>query len=471
MPKKNKPIKSVPVSFSGIADRGKAVGRTLKGEVVFATGPVPGDTAEVKLIKKRKGVWVGVVDKYLEKSQHRVEPFCSHFEDCGGCKWQHLDYQKQLEEKETVVRDAFRRIAKVEPVEFLPIAGGDQTSYYRNKLEFSFSNKRWLTNREIMENEGSPDEDVLGFHAPGSFARIVPIEQCHLQPDPSNAIRNFVRDYTLQNNYSYWDAKANTGLMRNMVIRTSSTGETMLAIVFSNYERTKVTALLDAVLAGFPGITSLFYVINQKLNDSLADQEFILYHGKDHIVEEMGPVRFKISPKSFFQTNTAQSRKLYDIALDFADFKGNELVYDLYTGIGSIALYLARKVRRVIGIEIIEEAIQDARENARINQIENARFHTGDVKDVLTPEFERPDVVMIDPPRAGMHRELVETLLKLAPRKLVYISCNPATQARDVALLAHDFDLLKVQPVDMFPHTHHIESVALLHRKNSGLVH
>jgi 23S rRNA (uracil1939-C5)-methyltransferase len=464
MPNKRKII-IAKVTFSGIADRGKAVGRTPEGEVVFALGPVPGDVANVKLIKKRKGVWEGLVEEYLEMSPDRVEPFCIHFEDCGGCKWQHLDYRTQLEEKERVVRDAFRRIAKVDPGEFLPIAGGDDTRYYRNKLEYSFSNKRWLTKKEVIEKTGSPDENVLGFHAPGSFAKIVPVEHCHLQPDPSNGIRNFIRDFTRTNNYSYWDAKENIGLMRNMVIRTSSTGEVMLSVVFSEDQVEKRNALLDAVQKAFPQITSLFYVINQKKNDSLTDQTFVLYKGKDHIIEKMGDVSFKISPKSFFQTNTAQSKKLYDIAIDFAQFQGNELVYDLYTGIGSIALYLAKEVKKVIGIEIIEEAIQDARENANWNNITNAEFYVGDVKDILTPEFDQPDVIMIDPPRAGMHKDLVATILKLAPEKLVYISCNPATQARDVALLANKYDLLKVQPVDMFPHTHHIESVAILHLK------
>jgi 23S rRNA (uracil1939-C5)-methyltransferase len=459
-------IITAKTTFSGIADRGKAIGRTEDGKVVFVTGPVPGDIANVKLIKKKKGVWQGIVDEYIEKSRDRVAPKCSHFDDCGGCKWQHLDYQKQLSEKETVVRDAYDRIAKVKPREFLPIAGGDEQYYYRNKLEFSFSNKRWLTKDELNRDDISPDEDVLGFHAPGSYAKIVAIDHCHLQPDPSNAIRNFIRDFTQKEGYPYWDAKQNKGFMRNMVIRTSSTGEVMLSLVFSRNEEEKRTALMDALAQEFPQISSLFYVINEKMNDSLSDQDFILYKGKDHIVEFMGDIQFMISPKSFFQTNTKQSQKLYDIAVDFADFKGDELVYDLYTGIGSIALYLANKVKKVIGIEIIEEAIIDAKKNAELNKLDNAEFHTGDVKDVLTPEFERPDVVMIDPPRAGMHKDLVETIIQLAPAKLVYISCNPATQARDVALLSENFELIKVQAVDMFPHTHHIESVALLQLKS-----
>lgn len=453
------------VSFTGIADRGKAIGRTEEGQVVFVPGPVPGDVAEIKLLKKRKGVWQGVVEQYTTISSSRVEPICSHFENCGGCKWQHLDYQKQIAEKERVVLDAFDRIAKVKPEEFIAIAGGEHTYYYRNKLEFSFSNKRWLTNEEIVSDNSFGDENVLGFHAPGSFAKIVPIEKCYLQADPSNDIRNFIRDFTLKNGYPYWDAMHNSGLMRNMVIRTSSTGEVMLSIVFSKNEEDKRLALLDAVAEAFPQITSLFYVINEKMNDSLSDQEFILYKGKDHIIELIGDIQFMISPKSFFQTNTDQSKKLYDIALDFAQFKGNELVYDLYTGIGSIALYMAKKVKKVVGIEIIEDAILDARKNADLNKIDNAEFHVGDVKDVLTPAFDRPDVVMIDPPRAGMHKELVETIIQLAPPKLVYISCNPATQARDIGLLSEYFDVIKVQPVDMFPHTHHIESVALLHVK------
>jgi 23S rRNA (uracil1939-C5)-methyltransferase len=465
MPRKKRKIVTDRVKFTGIADRGKAVGRTDDGQVVFVSGPVPGDIAEVKLLKKRKGVWQGVVYKYIEKSNSRTEPFCSHFEHCGGCKWQQLDYQKQLEEKEIVVRDAFKRIAKVMPSEFLPIAGGEETQYYRNKLEYSFSNKRWLTNEEVQNGMATAEEDVLGFHAPGSFAKIVPIEHCYLQPDPSNAIRNFIRDFTKENNYSFWDARQNTGLMRNLVIRTSSLGETMVSVVFSKNGQKRIRALLEAVQNEFPQISSLFYVVNEKMNDSLADQSFIHFAGKDHIIEKLGDTKFKISPKSFFQTNTQQSKKLYDIALDFADLKGDELVYDLYTGIGSIALYLAGRVKKVIGIEIIEEAITDARENARINDFANAEFYVGDVKDVLTQDFERPDVVMIDPPRAGMHKELIETIIRLAPEKLVYISCNPATQARDVAWLSDHFDFIKLQAVDMFPHTHHIESVGLLHLK------
>jgi len=462
MSRKNKTKIALNVRFTGIADRGKAVGRTEENEVVFAQGPVPGDIADVLLIKKRKGVYQGIVKNYLSYGDDRVKPFCEHFEMCGGCKWQHLLYSTQLSEKETIVRDAFQRIAKVEPKEFLPIVGGKFTKYYRNKLEFSFSNKRWLSDDEVRSDEDFGEVKALGFHAPGSFDKIVPIDHCYLQAEPSNEIRNFIRDFTIEHNYTFWDARKHTGLMRNMIIRTSSIGETMLTVVFSKFEEDLIKGLMDAILAKFPDINSLMYVVNEKMNDTLFDQEFILYHGKKEISEKMGDIEYRLSPKSFFQTNTNQSKILYDIALDFADFKGHELVYDLYTGIGSIALYLAHKVKKVIGIELIDEAIQDAIKNAKINQIDNAEFYTGDVKDTLTSDFEKPDVVIIDPPRAGIHKEVVGTIMELTPEKLVYVSCNPATQARDIALFHAKYDLIKLQPVDMFPHTHHIESVALL---------
>ena len=466
--RRNKQTKiATKVLFTGIADRGLAVGRTAENQVVFVKGPVPGDVADVTLLKKRKGVFQGTIDRYVQYSPHRTDPFCAHFEDCGGCKWQHLSYEQQLKEKEIVVKDAYKRIAGMEAQQFIPILGAGQTTYYRNKLEFSFSNKKWLSAGELDGQNAANAQDVLGFHAPGSFEKIVPIDHCYLQPEPSNQIRNFIRDFTLEHDYGFWDAKKHTGLMRNMIVRTSSIGEIMLTIIFSRDDRDKITGLLDAVYQEFPDIDSLMYVVNQKMNDSLYDQEFILYKGKDHILEKLGEIQFIISPKSFFQTNTRQSEKLYDIALSFADFQGHELVYDLYTGIGSIALYLAKKVRKVTGIELVQEAIVDARKNALLNKIENAIFMAGDVKDLLTKESKKADVVMIDPPRAGMHKDLVDTLLKMQPEKLVYISCNPATQARDVALLNEKYQLIKVQPVDMFPHTHHIESVALLHLKNA----
>jgi len=459
------PQKSALVTFTGIADKGMAVGRTQENEVVFAKGPVPGDVAEVLLLKKRKGVQQGTIKEYIKRSPHRTEPICKHFDECGGCKWQHLSYEEQLRQKEIVVRDAFLRIARMEPESFLPILGSAETSYYRNKLEFSFSNQRWLTAADLDRPSDQTDQRALGFHAPGSFAKIVPVDHCHLQADPSNEIRNFVRDFTLARGYSYWDAKNNTGLMRNMIIRIASTGQMMLIVVFSKPDRTRIDELMEALFLQFPFIDSLFYVVNQKFNDSLVDQHFIHYRGKDHIIEKMGDLTFLISPKSFFQTNTRQSYKLYEVALEFAGLRGDETVYDLYTGIGSIGLFMAGKAKKVIGIELVEAAIADARINVRLNNIDSVEFIAGDVKDILSRQSERADLVMIDPPRAGMHPDLIATLLHLLPEKIIYVSCNPATQARDAAFLGEHYDLIRVRPVDMFPHTHHIESVALLQLK------
>jgi len=450
------------IKIIDIADRGKAVGKTPEGAVIFVQGPVPCDVVDILLLKKRKGVFQGIVKNYKKLSPYRTKPVCNHFENCGGCKWQHLSYEKQLEYKDKQVREAFNRIAKVEIDEIFPIRGGEKTEYYRNKLEFSFSNKRWLTNEEINSDTVFGETNVLGFHAPGSFDKIIPIEHCHLQDSPSNEIRNFIRDYTLENGYTYWDARANKGFMRNMIIRTSSLGQTMMIVSFSKNDQKKITALLDTVYDKFPEITSLNYVINSKMNDSIWDLDIINYKGETTIKEKLGDVEFIISPKSFFQTNTNQSKVLYDIAVDFADLQGNENVLDLYTGIGSIALYIAKKVKKVFGIEVVKEAIQDAKLNAELNNISNATFKTGDVKDVLNDDFEKPDIVFIDPPRAGMHKDVVETLLKLEPEKIVYISCNPSTQARDVALLSEKYKAVKSQAVDMFPHTHHIENVMLL---------
>jgi len=448
------------VQFTGIADKGLAVGRTDDGRVVFCKGPVPGDQAEILLIKKQKGVFQGHVKHYFELSPDRITPFCTHFESCGGCKWQHLSYARQLTEKEIQVHDAFRRIARIEPKAFLPVKACALTTEYRNKLEFSFSSKRWWTTKELEAMQTPDVQDALGFHAPGSFDKIVQIDHCHLQAEPSNSIRNFVRKYTRDKDFTYWDAKTHTGLMRNMVVRTTTTGETMVVIVFFQNNTDQINPLMSAVKSAFPEITSLFYVINSKHNDSLSDQEFILYDGKPEITEKLGSLNFLISPKSFFQTNTLQTKVLYDIAVDFAELEGHESVFDLYTGLGSIALYISAKAKYVTGIELIEEAIEDARKNARINNIENVEFIAGDVKDELQKLSSKPDVIFVDPPRSGLHPEVVESILNLAPKKIIYISCNPSTQARDAALFSTKYYLDKVQPVDMFPHTHHIECVA-----------
>lgn len=461
--KKKKIVESVKII--DIADRGKSVGKTEDGKVIFVNGPVPGDIVDILLLRKRKGIFQGVVDNYKSYSEDRISPICNHFENCGGCKWQHLSYKKQLEFKDKQVKEALRRIAKVEIGEIKPIVGGDKTEYYRNKLEFSFSNKRWLTDKEIKSDENFGETSVLGFHAPGSFDKIIDIEHCYLQDSPSNEIRNFVRDFTIKNEYKYWDARTHIGFMRNMIVRTSSLGQTMVLVSFSKNDVDKINALLDSLINEFPEITSLNYVINGKVNDTIWDLEVVNYLGEKDIREKLGDIEFIISPKSFFQTNTFQSKVLYDIAVDFAEMKGDENVLDLYTGIGSIALYIAKKVKKVLGIEVVKEAIVDANLNMELNNISNAEFIVGDVKDILNEKFEKPDIIFVDPPRAGIHKDVIGTMIKLNPEKIIYISCNPSTQARDIALMDENYKVLKSQAVDMFPHTHHIENVILLHRR------
>ena len=461
--KRKKVIEAVEVV--DIADKGKAVAKTPDGKVIFVQGPVPGDVVDILVLKKRKGVLQGIVKAYRSYSPDRVKPHCSHFEYCGGCKWQHLAYGKQLEYKDRQVRETLKRIAKVDIPEILPIAGAEKTTYYRNKLEFSFSNKRWLTPEEINSDRVFGESKVLGFHAPGSFDKIIDIRHCYLQGSPSNEIRNFVRDYTLKHGYTYWDAKANTGLMRNLVIKTSGLNQTMVILGFSHLDKEKIFPLLESLKKKFPEITSLNYVINTKLNDSIWDLDIVNFSGEKTIKEKLGDLEFYISPKSFFQTNTSQSKVLYDIAVDFAGFTGNERVLDLYTGTGTIALYVANKVKNVVGIEIVEDAIKDAKLNAALNQIHNVEFITGDVKDIIEGKYEKFDTVIIDPPRAGMHNKVIEALLKMEAQKIVYISCNPSTQARDIALLSEKYNALKSQAVDMFPHTHHVENVVLLEKK------
>jgi 23S rRNA (uracil1939-C5)-methyltransferase len=448
-----------------IADKGQAIGKTENGKVVFVNGLVPGDIAEVSIFKKKKGSFLASVNKLTKSSPFRSDPVCLHFGNCGGCKWQNLTYQKQLEFKEKNVKDALLRIAKTEIEEILPIQGAELTEFYRNKLEFSFSNKRWLTKEEIENDNFVVQGNALGFHAPGNFEKIIQLEKCYLQKSPSNEIRDFVRELTREHNFTYYDVKNHSGLMRNMIIRTSNSGEVMVTISFSEFHKEKIDLLLGALSEKFPEITSLNYVVNSKFNDSIWDLDVINYSGRKYITEKLGKVDFIISPKSFFQTNTYQSQKLYDIAVDFAGFKGDEHVLDLYTGIGSIALYIANKVNSVVGIEVVSEAIEDAWANAKLNNISNVEFIAGDVKKVLNEEFQKPDIIIVDPPRAGLDREVTETIMRLSPEKIVYISCNPSTQARDIEILKEEYRVKKSKAVDMFPHTHHIENVVLLKKK------
>lgn len=474
MAKKHIVLENVPIH--GIADRGKGVGRTADGLTVFAEGAVPGDVVDVFVQKKKGGFAEGKVERIAMPSPDRTEAFCQHFSICGGCKWQNLDYQAQLRHKQQVVEDALLRIGKVKIGEFLPILGAPETTYYRNKLEFGFSNKRWLLPGEMQQAEAEdnpepvPDFPGLGFHKAGFFDKIIDIQHCWLQAEPSNALRNACRDIAFEQNLPFYNLRRHTGFLRNLMVRLTTTGEVLLLVSVAQNEPKAIRRYLDAILERFPQLTTLVYTVNTKLNDSMFDLDMIPYFGKGYVVEQLGDLKFKIGPKSFFQTNSRQGKQLYDVAARFAGLTGHENVYDLYTGTGSIALYLAHLCRQVVGIEEIPEAIADAEENMRLNGIDNAIFYAGDVKQVLTPEFAerhgRPDVVITDPPRAGMHEKAVRFLLDLAAPRIVYVSCNPATQARDLQMLSEKYAVLKVQPVDMFPHTHHIENVALLELKN-----
>ena len=457
------------VKITGIADKGRSVGRTPDGEVLFVEKVAPGDVVDVLALRKKGGIIYGVPKQFHHYSEDRVEPFCQHFGICGGCRWQHLSYEAQLRHKEIVVRDAIQRIAKLEPKEFLPILPALKTVYYRNKLQYTFSNRKWLTRDEI-ESGTSNMVDTLGFHRPGAFDKIVHIEHCYFQTDPSNQIRNFIRELGRSQGLEFFDIRKCSGFLRDTVFRVATTGEIMIIVSFFYEDEAKRKAYLDGIIEKFPQINSLYYCINPKPNDFLLDLDMILYKGKSKIEERLGDIVFQVGPKSFFQTNPSQAKLLYDVVLEFSNFKGTENVYDLYTGLGSIALYIAKQVKQVVGIEEVGSAIEDAKLNCQLNKIENAVFFAGDVKNILSPQFwdqhGKPDLIITDPPRAGMHPKVVKLLLELEAPKIVYVSCNPATQARDLNVLSEKYSLMKVKPVDMFPHTHHIESVALLELEN-----
>ncbi len=465
--KKKKPLYE-GVTIEDIGAEGKALARV--GEmVVFTKYAIPGDVVDLQVTKKRKKYQEAFVSKYLEYSKDRVEPFCEHFGICGGCKWQLLPYDKQLFYKQKQVENQLKRIGKIEIPEIAPILGSENDTFYRNKLEFTFSNKRWLTFEEIENNTEIKDSDALGFHIPGLFDKIITINKCWLQPEPSNKIRNFIYKYAIENKLEFFDIRVQVGFLRNLIIRTSSTGETMVTISFFKEDEIARINLLDAVKNKFPELTSLLYVINTKGNDTITDQNIELFYGREYIMEEMEGLKFKLGPKSFYQTNSAQAYNLYKIARDFAGLNGTEIVYDLYTGTGTIANFIAKNAKKVIGIEYVPEAIEDAKENSKLNSIENTLFYAGDMKLVLDNNFVQrngqPDVIITDPPRAGMHAEVIKILLSISPAKIVYVSCNPATQARDLSLLDEMYKVEKIQPVDMFPQTHHVENVALLTKK------
>lgn len=462
--RRNKPFYE-HVLITDIGAEGKAVAR-VDGMVIFTTHVIPGDVVDLQVMKKRKNYAEANVVNLISESPDRVPAFCDYFGTCGGCKWQYLPYRKQLDYKQKQVADLFKRIGHLQFPEIMPIIGSKQETFYRNKLEFSFSNKRWLSREEIRTEAEVKQGNALGFHIPGLFDKIIDIEKCWLQPEPSNAVRNFIRDYALKNNLEFFDIRNQTGFLRNMIVRTASSGENMLIVSFFYEDQEKRESMLKAVTARFPEFSSVMYVINGKANDTITDQEILTWRGNDHIFEEMEDLRFKIGPKSFYQTNSLQAWELYNVVRQFAGLTGKETVYDLYTGTGTIACFVAREAASVIGIDYVPEAIEDARVNAAINQIGQVRFHAGDMKNVLTGSFIRehgtPDVVITDPPRSGMHEDVVKTILTASPSRIVYVSCNPATQARDLALMNNQYEITKIQPVDMFPHTHHVENVVQL---------
>jgi 23S rRNA (uracil1939-C5)-methyltransferase len=456
------------VTITDIGAEGNALAR-VDNLVVFVPMLIPGDVVDIKVIKKRKKYLEGRVLKFHEYSADRIKPQCIHFGVCGGCKWQHLPYRLQLHYKEKQVKDNLTRIGKIELPEISPIIGSSEIYFYRNKLEYTFSDKRWLTKEEIVSDSKFEREDALGFHIPGLFDKVLDIKECHLQPEPSDSIRNAVRRYAHDNNLKFFDLREQSGFLRNIVIRNSLEGNVMVIVVLFHDDVEERTGLLDFLASEFPQITSLMYVINSKRNDSLNDQIPVLYKGEDHLVEELDGLKFRIGPKSFYQTNTRQALVLYRIARDFAELTGEEVVYDLYTGTGTIANYISAYTKKVIGIEYVEESVRDAKINSEINNIHNAVFFAGDMKEVLTESFftrhGKPDVIITDPPRAGMHEEVIKIITGAAAERIVYISCNPSTQSRDIQLLSVNYYVAAVQPVDMFPHTHHVENVVLLRRK------
>lgn len=468
MRKKNVVLENVPVS--GYAAEGKALARK-DGKVIFIEGGVvPGDVVDVRLGKNKKDWAEGKAVHFHSLSADRVDPFCQHFGDCGGCKWQMLPYNMQLQYKHQQVVDHLTRIGKVTLPEIIPIMGGEHTRHYRNKLEFTFSNKAYLTNAEMpAAGDEIPRRNAIGFHVPKLFDKVLDIQTCHLQAEPANLIKNTIRDYAEANELSFYDIRQQTGWLRNLVLRICTTGEVMANLVIHHEDKEKRVALLDHLLKTVPAITSLLYTINPKKNDSIFDLDPKVYFGKGYVEEKLEDFVFKIGPKSFFQTNTYQGEALYKVTRDFAGLTGREVVYDLYCGTGSIGIFVSRKAGKVIGIELIKEAIDDAIINAEQNNVTNATFYAGDVIDIVDDAFfaahGAPDVIITDPPRAGMHEKLVEKLLEVGAPKIVYVSCNPATQARDLALLDAMYTVEKVQPVDMFPHTHHIENVVLLKKR------
>ena len=466
---RRKNIEYKSVEIIDIADKGKSLAK-IDGRVIFVQDTVPGDKVDLKVIRKRKNFYEAIPQEYLEYSSHREDPFCSHFGTCGGCKWQHMSYEAQLMFKAKHVKDCLERIGKLDLPEIKPILPSEKTRYYRNKLEFTFSNKRWLT-REEIDNSEELQRNGLGFHIPGRYDKVLDVEHCYLQEEPSNTIRTLVRDYALENDISFYDVNEHTGILRNLIIRTANTGQVMVIVQVGKWDE-KITGLLDHLVKNVKDLTSLQYIINPKLNETFYDLDVHAYHGEEFIVEEMPAfgsekvLQFRIGPKSFFQTNSDQAAELYRHAINMAGLNGDEVVYDLYTGTGTIANFIANKAKKVVGIESVPEAIEDAKKNSELNGISNTEFYADDIKNLLDEDFAKkhgyPDVVITDPPRAGMHPDVVKNLVNLGAKRIVYISCNPATQARDIELMKENYKVLEVLPMDMFPHTQHVENICLL---------
>lgn len=459
------------VTITDVAAEGKALAR-VNDMVVFVPFVVPGDVVDLKIRKKKHSYCEAEVVRFVKYSETRVEPVCQHFGVCGGCKWQNLPYEEQLRAKQQQVFDQLSRISHVQLPEFNPIMGSQQTLHYRNKLEFGCSNKRWLTREQVASGETFDTMNAIGFHITGAFDKILPIEKCWLMDDLQNRIRNEIRDYALANGITFFDLRQQVGLLRDVMIRNSDTGEWMVLVQFhfeNDGDQQRAEALLSHLGERFPQITSLLWVDNQKCNDTFGDLPVQVFKGNDHIFEVMEDLKFKVGPKSFYQTNTLQAYHLYDVARQFANLNGNEIVYDLYTGTGTIANFVARKAKKVVGVEYVPEAIEDAKVNSELNGIDNTTFYAGDMKDILNDEFiaenGQPDVIITDPPRAGMHADVIETIVRANPKRIVYVSCNPATQARDLIALDNNYEVKAVQPVDMFPHTPHVENVVLLERR------
>ncbi len=469
MRKKNRRQTFEQVEVIDAGAKGKSVGKAPDGRVIFLSNAVPGDVVDVMTTKKRKAYFEGMATHFHSLSPKRTTPQCEHFGVCGGCKWQNMAYEHQLHFKQREVENNLKRIGHLELPETTPILGSKKQYFYRNKMEFSFSNSRWLTQDEINSETEIENRNALGFHIPGMWDKILDIKKCHLQQDPSNAIRLETKNFAQENGLSFFNPRKQEGLLRTLMIRTTSIGEIMVLIQFYEDDLEQRELLLNHLQKSFPEITALLYVINAKQNDTIYDQEVICYSGRDYIVEEMEGLQFKINAKSFYQTNSEQAYELYKVARDFANLSGDEVIYDLYTGTGTIAQFVAKRAKKVIGVESVPEAIEDARANAKHNNISNAEFFVGDMKNVFNQSFialhGKPDIIITDPPRDGMHKDVVEQLLQVAPEKIVYVSCNSATQARDLALMKEKYKVTKVQPVDMFPQTHHVENVVLLEKR------